>query len=93
MAMQRSTSGKRIVTLKKRKPPADEPPQEMTQSSPPTAPPMAEEVRQRMTAEAAYYRAQKRGFARGCELEDWLAAEAEISMATTDQQSPPAELH
>jgi len=54
---------------------------------------MAEEVRQRMTAEAAYYRAQKRGFARGCELEDWLAAEAEISMATTDQQSPPAELH
>jgi sterol desaturase/sphingolipid hydroxylase (fatty acid hydroxylase superfamily) len=32
----------------------------------------------RMIAEAAYYRAERRGFAPGFELEDWLAAEREI---------------
>ena len=31
-----------------------------------------------MVAEAAYYRAEKRGFAPGLDLEDWLAAEKEI---------------
>ena len=31
-----------------------------------------------MVAVAAYYRAQKRGFAPGGELDDWLAAEIEI---------------
>jgi hypothetical protein len=35
----------------------------------------------RMVAVAAYYRAQKRGFAPGGELDDWLAAEIEISRA------------
>jgi hypothetical protein len=29
-------------------------------------------------AEAAYYRAERRGFAPGQEVEDWLAAEKEI---------------
>ena len=29
-------------------------------------------------AEAAYYRAERRGFAEGHEIEDWLAAESEI---------------
>lgn len=32
----------------------------------------------RMIAAAAYYRAEQRGFAAGHELEDWLAAEAEV---------------
>ncbi len=32
----------------------------------------------RMIANAAYHRALQRGFAPGCELEDWLAAEQEI---------------
>ncbi len=32
-----------------------------------------------MIAEAAYYRAQRRGFAPGHELEDWLEAEAQIA--------------
>ncbi|MEW5882587.1 MAG: DUF2934 domain-containing protein [Pseudomonadota bacterium] len=31
-----------------------------------------------MIAQAAYYRAQRRGFAPGGELQDWLEAEAEI---------------
>lgn len=34
--------------------------------------------RQRMTATAAYYLAERRGFATGCELEDWCTAETEI---------------
>ena len=34
--------------------------------------------RDRMIAEAAYYRAQKRNFEAGYEVEDWLAAGQEI---------------
>ena len=30
-------------------------------------------------AEAAYYRAERRGFQPGAETDDWLAAEAEIA--------------
>ncbi|MEW5890049.1 MAG: DUF2934 domain-containing protein [Pseudomonadota bacterium] len=36
------------------------------------------EERLRYIAEAAYYRAEKRGFAPGGELDDWLEAEAEV---------------
>ena len=36
------------------------------------------EERHRLIAEAAYYRASQRGFHGGAEVEDWLAAEAEI---------------
>jgi hypothetical protein len=32
-----------------------------------------------MIAEAAYYRAEKRGFEAGHEVDDWLAAEREIA--------------
>jgi hypothetical protein len=34
--------------------------------------------REQLIAEAAYYRAKKRGFEAGQELEDWLTAEQEI---------------
>ncbi len=33
-------------------------------------------ARERLIAECAYYRAQKRGFVPGFALEDWLASEA-----------------
>jgi hypothetical protein len=33
-----------------------------------------------MIAEAAYLRAERRGFAPGSEAEDWLAAEAEVDV-------------
>jgi hypothetical protein len=33
---------------------------------------------QQKIAEAAYYRAERRGFQPGFEMEDWLAAESEI---------------
>lgn len=36
-----------------------------------------EDLRKRIE-EAAYYRAAKRGFSPGAELEDWVTAEAEI---------------
>lgn len=40
--------------------------------------PGARRVRECMIREAAYFKAQQRGFAPGRELEDWLAAEREI---------------
>lgn len=39
------------------------------------------EQRRAMIAQAAYFRAEQRGFAPGGELEDWLAAEAQIERA------------
>jgi hypothetical protein len=39
---------------------------------------LAHAGREQMIAEAAYYRAERRGFAPGAEIEDWLAAEREI---------------
>ncbi len=40
------------------------------------------------TAEAAYFRAERRGFAPGHELEDWLAAEKEIEERLTGKGRP-----
>ncbi|HKY02834.1 MAG TPA: DUF2934 domain-containing protein [Burkholderiales bacterium] len=34
----------------------------------------------RMISEAAYYRAEKRGFEPGYEMEDWIAAEIELNV-------------
>lgn len=36
------------------------------------------EARRGMIAEAAYLRAERRGFVPGYELEDWIAAESEV---------------
>lgn len=40
--------------------------------------PAANPNREQMIAEAAYYRAERRNFAGGREMDDWLAAEEEI---------------
>lgn len=42
---------------------------------------VGDEVRHRMIAEAAYFRAKHRGFSPGHELDDWLAAENEVDTA------------
>ena len=42
------------------------------------APTVNAEEREHLIARAAYFRAEKRGFAPGCELEDWVQAEAEV---------------
>lgn len=41
-----------------------------------------EQTSKAMIAEAAYYRAEKRGFVHGMALEDWLEAEKEIDALT-----------
>ena len=43
------------------------------------------EARRGMVAEAAYLRAERRGFAPGSEVEDWLAAEREIDALLSAQ--------
>ncbi len=42
-----------------------------------------QEHRHAMIAQAAYFRAKHRDFKAGHELEDWLAAEAEVDSALT----------
>jgi hypothetical protein len=39
---------------------------------------LSDEERRNMIARAAYYRAEKRQFAPGHEVEDWIAAEADV---------------
>lgn len=51
-----------------------------------TKPPAAE--REDMVRTAAYYRAERRGFAPGYEWEDWLSAEAEVSALAGPQPVP-----
>lgn len=41
-----------------------------------------------LIAEAAYFRAERRGFQGGCPIEDWLEAEREISQQSI-QPAPP----
>jgi DUF2934 family protein len=44
--------------------------------------------RRAMIAEAAYYRAEQRGFEPGRELDDWCAAETEIDTLLTRGRTP-----
>lgn len=43
--------------------------------------------RHTMIAEAAYFRAERRGFEPGHELEDWLGAEGELERALRSEHS------
>jgi hypothetical protein len=45
---------------------------------PSSGPALNAEERDRLVAQAAYFRAEKRGFAPGYELQDWVEAEAEV---------------
>ena len=56
---------------------------------PPVAPPNSAEQRLAMVSEAAYYRAEKRNFESGHELEDWLAAEHEIDALPSRMDTAP----
>ena len=44
--------------------------------------------REEMVRTAAYFRAERRGFAPGYEWEDWLAAEAEVSALAGPRPAP-----
>ena len=48
------------------------------------------EQRAALIAEAAFFRAEKRGFAPGHEVEDWLAAEAEVDAEAACTRPNPA---
>jgi len=41
-----------------------------------------------MIAEAAYFRAERRNFAPGHEMEDWVAAEGEVDRKLARSDSP-----
>ena len=61
------------------------------QRIPTLTPPRAQltpEARRALIAEAAYLRAERRGFAPGHETEDWLEAEAEVDSLLKVEQSP-----
>lgn len=65
-----------------------------TPSEPPVASFVDPEHRASLIAEAAYFRSERRGFAAGYELEDWLAAEAEVDarllQGTRQEAQPPS---
>jgi len=52
----------------------------------------SQEERQRMIAEAAYYRAMMRGFQNGNPIDDWLAAEREINRLLPSPEQQKREL-
>jgi len=54
----------------------------------PVLPPGEAERRRHMIAEAAYFRAERRGFEAGYELEDWLAAEAQVDRLPAGGEVP-----
>lgn len=59
----------------RRRAPAGNPPAQSGTASGITVSP---EARRAMIEQAAYLRSQRHGFTPGCEVEDWLAAEAEV---------------
>ncbi len=48
------------------------------QARPSASPVLGAQERQMLIARAAYFRAERRGFAPGGELQDWVEAEAEV---------------
>lgn len=51
---------------------------------------VSEEARRAMIQQAAYLRAERRGFPSGGEVEDWLAAEAEVdALLRAGHSGPP----
>lgn len=93
MAIQKSTSARQAARARpERKHPLVKIEEAPASAAAPTGNGEPEKTREQMIAEAAYYRAQRRGFAEGQELEDWLAAEAEIA-AAAGEASLATELH
>jgi hypothetical protein len=88
MATRRTTESPRSTQPPTTKQPAEKrpAPKRETQASAPapaataslTEVEISPEARRGMIAEAAYLRAERRGFVPGYELEDWIAAESEV---------------
>ena len=61
------------------------------QAKPPSRAAVSADDRRAMIAEAAYLRAERRGFAPGHETEDWLAAEVEVDVLLKIGPGGPAQ--
>ena len=48
-----------------------------------------EQLRERLVREAAYFRAERRGFSPGRELDDWIAAEREVDQVLVAAKVAP----
>ncbi len=59
---------------------------ESTESSPARRAGVDPDVRRQLIATEAYFRAERRGFAAGHELSDWLAAEAAVDSRLNQTQ-------
>jgi len=70
-----AATGGRTTVTKPRKPSSPKP---KVKAEPPSVQTVTPEERWRMVAEAAYLRAEQRGFSGGNPTDDWLAAEAEV---------------
>jgi hypothetical protein len=53
-----------------------------SEARPASGPSISAQERQMLISRAAYFRAEKRGFAPGGELQDWVEAEAEVLLLT-----------
>jgi hypothetical protein len=69
------TTGRAVIV-------AGTPKQDNPQARPGSSPALSAQERERRVAQAAYFRAEKRGFAPGGELQDWVEAEAEVMFLT-----------
>ena len=67
---------------------AAEPEKGNAEAQPASVPVLNAQERDRLIAQAAYFRAEKRGFAPGCELQDWVEAEAEVLRLIGGDQFP-----
>jgi hypothetical protein len=67
-----------VISTKKRVRPRTSPIRDPLTAGALTAGTVSDETRRGMIAQAAYLRAEQRGFASGYELEDWLLAEGEV---------------
>jgi len=74
------------VSTKKRARPRTVPRSAQLTSTTSTGVDVCDEARRAMIAEAAYLRAEQRGFANGYELEDWLLAEREVDALLSAHQ-------
>lgn len=92
MRKQKSTRAQQSASRKKRVARESSSPAESAPNAP-SATSVADAAREKMISDAAYYRAQKRGFGPGRELDDWLEAEVEISSQFLEQEPSAAELH
>ncbi len=94
MATKTTKGGKNPSSKTARSKKSSQPTKPAARKSRATAPARAADVapdlRWKMIAEAAYLRAERRGFTSGDPVDDWLAAEREVDRRLAKRTHPPA---